>query len=223
MATKKDLNMFSLKKVEKSYTLKGVTKVILEKTSFEFPRDKSIAIMGKNGAGKSTLMRMLSGAELPDKGRIIRHGNVSWPLGFAGGFNGSMTGIENIRFISRVYGQDTEHIIDYVQDFSELGDSLKLPISVYSSGMKARLAFGLSMAIHFDCYLIDEIMSVGDKNFKKKSHNVFNEKLQTSKIIMISHANSIIKEYCDCGIILTDGKIAYYDDVNEMLEEYGKS
>jgi len=215
--------MFSIKNVEKSYTLKGVTKVILEKTSFEFPRNKSVAIMGKNGAGKSTLMRMLSGAELPDKGRVIRHANVSWPLGFAGGFNGSMTGIENVRFVSRVYGQDTERIIDYVQDFSELGDSLKLPISVYSSGMKARLAFGLSMAIQFDCYLIDEIMSVGDKNFKQKSQAVFKEKLKNSKIIMISHSNAIIRDYCDCGIILNGGKMAYYDDVNEMLEVYEKS
>jgi len=212
--------MLSLEHVSKSYKLKGVKKVILDDVSWVFPREKNVAIMGKNGAGKSTLMRLLAGTEPPDFGRIYRTQKVSWPLGFAGGFNGSMTGLENIRFVSRIYGQDTDQIIDYVTEFAELGPSLFLPIKTYSSGMKARLAFGLSMAIDFQVYLIDEITAVGDANFKKKSKQVFHDKLANSQIIMISHAPNTIKEYCDCGLLLDNGSFTYHDNVDDLLKAY---
>ncbi len=212
--------MIELHNVTKSYKLKGVTKVIFEDLTFSFPEDRNIAIMGVNGAGKSTLMRLISGAELPDRGKIYRSTRVSWPLGFAGGFNGSMTGVENVRFVSRVYGQDTEAILEYVRDFSELGRSLELPINTYSSGMKARLAFGLSMAINFDCYLIDEITAVGDQRFKRKSNEVFTERLKDSQIIMISHSAETLKKYCNCGILLDSGNISYYDDIDELIDVY---
>lgn len=212
--------MLALDNVSKAYKLKGVSKVILDQVSFRFPEDRNVAIMGRNGAGKSTLMRLLAGAEQPDRGRILRSLRVSWPLGFAGGFNGSMTGIENVRFVARVYGQDTEAVVDYVRDFSELGRSLDLPIRTYSSGMKARLAFGLSMAIDFDCYLIDEITAVGDEQFKRKSKVVFNEKLSKSRIIMISHSMAAISEYCDCGILLEKGKITFYETAGELCAIY---
>jgi len=176
--------------------------------------------MGKNGAGKSTMMRLMAGIEPPDYGRVYRTSRVSWPLGFSGGFNGSMTGIENIRFVSRIYGQNTERVIAYVTDFAELGVSLRLPIMTYSSGMKARLAFGLSMAIDFDVYLIDEITAVGDENFKKKSQAVFQDKLANSQIIMVSHSPSTIKQYCDCGLLLEGDRIMYFDDVDDLLRAY---
>lgn len=214
--------MLVFDKVTKFYRTKGVKKTILSEFSFEFPTDRNVGIMGKNGAGKSTMMRLMAGIEPPDLGHVYRTTRVSWPLGFAGGFNGSMTGIENIRFVSRIYGQETEKVINYVTEFAELGPSLRLPIKTYSSGMKARLAFGLSMAIDFDVYLIDEITAVGDEDFKKKSQAVFQDKLAKSQIIMISHSAGTIKQYCDCGLLLEGNQIRYFDDVNDLLTAYNK-
>jgi len=215
--------MIDLIDVSKSYTAKGVKKQVIDRLTFSFPRDRNVAILGPNGAGKSTLMRLIAGTELPDEGRVLRHGRVSWPLGFAGGFNGSMTGVENIRFVARIYGQDTGSVIDYVREFSELGKSLALPVKTYSNGMKARLAFGLSMAIDFDCYLIDEITAVGDENFRRKSKSVFSEKLPHARICMISHAMNQIREYCHCGLLLSSEGAWYFDDVNDLIRAYESS
>ena len=212
--------MLTLENVSKSYTLKGVKKVIFQNLSFDFPTDRNVAIMGKNGAGKSTMMRLLAGSEPPDRGKIYRDLSVSWPLGFSGGFNGSMTGLENIRFVSRIYGRNSDAVISYVQDFAELGDSLRLPIKTYSSGMKARLAFGLSMAIDFQVYLIDEITAVGDENFRRKSQAVFNDKLEQSQIIMVSHSESTVRDHCDCGLLLDNGKVSYYPEIDELINAY---
>ena len=214
--------MLVFDRVSKFYRTKGVKKTILSEFSFEFPTDRNVGIMGKNGAGKSTMMRLMAGIEPPDLGHVYRTTRVSWPLGFSGGFNGSMTGIENIRFVSRIYGQDTEKLIAYVTEFAELGPSLRLPIKTYSSGMKARLAFGLSMAIDFDVYLIDEITAVGDEDFKKKSKAIFQDKLAKSQIIMISHSAGTIKQYCDCGLLLEGNQIRYFDDVGDLLAAYKK-
>lgn len=212
--------MIEFRNVSKSYRVKGARKSVIDRLNFTFPRDRNIAIVGPNGAGKSTLMRLIAGAEQPDEGHIIRHVHVSWPLGFSGGINGSMTGIENIRFVARIYGADTEAVIDYVREFSDLEESLRLPVKNYSSGMKARLAFGMSMAINFDCYLIDEIIAVGDENFSKKSNLVFREKLPHARIILISHSMAKIREYCDCGLLLTPQGVWYYDDVEDLIAAY---
>ena len=212
--------MLSFENVSKSYKLQGVRKTILSNFTFAFPEGRNIGIMGRNGAGKSTMVRLMAGTEPPDTGAVYRTSRVSWPLGFAGGFNGSMTGIESIRFVSRIYGQDTEKVIAYVTEFAELGASLRLPIKTYSNGMRARLAFGLSMAIDFDVYLIDEITAVGDQNFKKKSQAVFKDKLARSQIIMVSHSASTIRQYCDCGLLLDRGEVRFYDDVSDLLAAY---
>jgi capsular polysaccharide transport system ATP-binding protein len=212
--------MLVFDRVSKFYRVGGVKKTILSDFSFSFPPDRNVGIMGKNGAGKSTMMRLMAGIEPPDLGHVYRTTRVSWPLGFAGGFNGTMTGIENIRFVSRIYGQDAEEVIAYVTEFAELGPSLRLPIKTYSSGMKARLAFGLSMAIDFDVYLIDEITAVGDEDFKRKSKSVFQDKLARSQIIMISHSTSTIKQYCDCGLLLEGNRIRYFEDVDDLLAAY---
>lgn len=214
--------MLVFDRVSKFYKSKDVTKTILSDFSFSFPPDRNVGIMGRNGAGKSTMMRLMAGIEPPDYGRVYRTTRVSWPLGFSGGFNGSMTGIENIRFVSRIYGQDTKKVISYVTEFAELGPSLRLPIKTYSSGMKARLAFGLSMAIDFDVYLIDEVTAVGDEDFKRKSKTVFQDKLVKSQIIMISHSPSTIKEYCDCGLLLEGDRIRFFDAVDDLLSAYGE-
>ncbi len=212
--------MLVFDRVTKFYRAKGVKKTILSDFSFEFPTDRNIGIMGKNGSGKSTMMRLMAGIEPPDLGHVYRTKRVSWPLGFSGGFNGSMTGIENIRFVSRIYGQNTDKVIAYVTEFAELGSSLRLPIKTYSSGMKARLAFGLSMAIDFDVYLIDEIIAVGDEDFRKKSRRVFQEKLNKSQIIMISHSAGTIKQYCDCGLLLEGNQIRYFEDIEDLIDAY---
>jgi len=212
--------MLVFDRVSKFYRVKGIKKTILTDFSFAFPADRNVGIMGKNGAGKSTMMRLMAGIEPPDYGHVYRTSRVSWPLGFAGGFNGSMTGIENIRFVSRIYGQDTERVISYVSEFAELGPSLSLPIKTYSSGMKARLAFGLSMAIDFDVYLIDEVTAVGDEDFKVKSKAVFQDKLGKSQIIMISHSPSTIQQYCDCGLLLEGDQIRFFDQIDDLLLAY---
>lgn len=214
--------MIELTNVSKHYSVKGIRKVIFDNISFRFPKNCNIAIMGPNGAGKSTLMRLIAGTEHPDKGRICRSVRVSWPLGFSGGFNGSMTGIENILFVARIYGENPKDILDYVQEFSELGSSIKLPIKTYSSGMKARLAFGLSMAINFDCYLVDEVTAVGDENFKRKSKKAFNEKSEKSNIIMISHSIETIKSYCNCGILINQNSLVFYDKIDDLISSYKK-
>lgn len=215
--------MIELLHVSKAYTLMGIRKVILDDVSYRFPLGRNVAIMGQNGVGKSTLIRLIAGAEQPDRGRIYRSVRVSWPLGFAGGFNGSMTGMENIRFVARIYGEDTEAVTEYVREFSELGESLRLPIKTYSSGMKARLAFGLSMAMEFDCYLIDETTAVGDARFKKKCKQAFSEKLERSQIIMASHSTGTIKSYCDCGLFFTHNGLEFYDDVDALISDYKQS
>ena len=215
--------MIELRDVSKAYRLKGIRKQVLDRVSLRFPADRNVAIMGPNGSGKSTLMRLLAGAEQPDEGQVIRNVSVSWPLGFSGGFNGSMTGIENIRFIARVYGADSEAVIDRVTDFAELGPSLRLPVKTYSSGMKARLAFGMSMAIDFQCYLIDEVIAVGDENFRRKSQAMFRGKLSQSRIVMVSHSAAQIREYCQGGFLLSGGSVRYFDEVDDLITAYGRS
>jgi capsular polysaccharide transport system ATP-binding protein len=212
--------MIELRGVSKAYRLNGVRKQVLDRVSFRFPADRNIAIMGANGSGKSTLMRLLAGAEQPDEGQILRHVSVSWPLGFAGGFNGSMTGLENIRFVARVYGADTETVIDRVAGFAELGQSLNLPVKTYSSGMKARLAFGMSMAIDFQCYLIDEVTAVGDENFKRKCEAMFRGKLRNARIVMISHSAGQIRDYCQSGLLLARGGVSYFERIDDLIAAY---
>ena len=210
----------SLQSVSKSFLANGQRRVILNDVSFDFPQDRNIAIMGRNGAGKSTLMRLLSGSDRPDRGRIHRTRPVSWPLGFSSGFNSAMTGVENILFVSRLYGQDTEAVLDYVAWFSELGEALRLPVRTYSSGMRARLAFGLSMAIPFQTYLIDEITAVGDAAFRRKCQEVFEHRLAGANIFMVSHSTSAIKAYCGCGVILEKGQLEYHDNIDDLLRRY---
>jgi capsular polysaccharide transport system ATP-binding protein len=212
--------MIAFDRVSKRYTSGGVVKTVLNDVSLTLPPDRNVAIMGPNGAGKSTVMRLIAGSETPDTGRIRRPGRVSWPLGFSAGFNGTMTGLENARFVARIYGQDTARVIAYVEDFAELGPSLRLPIRTYSNGMRARLAFGLSMAIDFDVYLIDEITAVGDEAFRRKCQEVFDTRLKAAQIVMVSHVPATIKQYCDCGLILDRGGVTYHDDIDGLLAAY---
>ncbi len=212
--------MIALDQVSKSYFVKGVHKVVLDEVSFQLPERKNVALMGRNGAGKSTLLRLIAGTEMPTQGEIVREERVSWPMGFSGGFNGNMTGVENIRFVARIYGQPSEEVLERVEAFAELGPSLDLPIATYSSGMKARLAFGLSLAIDFDTYLIDEITAVGDQRFKLKSRAALGKAVETSRVVMVSHSPSVVKDFCEVGVLLYEGQLYYYDQIDNLLADY---
>ena len=209
--------MIKLEQATKKVRMKGVSKTIIDDVSFVIPRGKSIGLLGRNGAGKSTLLQIIAGTLDLDRGRIIRQGTISWPLGFQGSFQGNLSGEQNVRFVARIYGVDTEELVDYVADFAELGAFYKAPVRTYSSGMKARLAFGVSMGVKFDYYLVDEITAVGDTNFKRKSQSVFKERLTGSDVIMVSHSATTLRAYCQTGIVLEEGKLTYYDNIEDAI------
>ena len=213
--------MIELNHVTKVYPLpRGQRKVVLDDISYTFHEGTSMGILGLNGAGKSTLMRLICGAEAPDKGRVKRTSRVSWPIGFSGGFHGSLTGRENMRFTCRIYGADIKKVTEFVEDFSELGPYMDMPIRTYSSGMKSKLAFGLSMAIGFDFYLIDEGYSVGDATFRAKSEQVFQERRANATCLVVAHSTSVIRKNCDNAIILKDGKFQCFDTLDDALNTY---
>lgn len=212
--------MIRLDGVTKAFRHKKRTHYIVQDVSFTIPRGDSIGLLGRNGAGKSTLLKMIAGTIRPTSGRIHRHANVSFPLGFQGSFNGSLTGEQNVRFVARIYGEDTDQLVAYVEDFAELGHAYYMPVKSYSSGMKARLAFGVSMGINFDYYLVDELTAVGDTNFKKKCKRVFEEKLSHSDIIMVSHSENGLREYCCTGIVLEEGKLKYFANIEDAIASH---
>jgi len=206
-----------LENVSKSYRTGSTTKVLMDRVTFGFRRGRSVALIGRNGAGKSTLLRMIGGSVAPDAGIIHRDARVSWPLGFGGAFQGGLTGAQNARFVARIYGLDTAEMVARVAEFSELGEFMYMPVRTYSSGMKARLSFAVSMAVHFDVYLIDEITAVGDSAFKRKCAEAFGSKMGHADVIMVSHGVGALRQYCDAGILLENGHLTYYDDIEDAL------
>ncbi|KAF2715810.1 cell surface polysaccharide export ABC-2 transporter ATP-binding protein [Polychaeton citri CBS 116435] len=212
--------MIRFQNVSKHFKTRSHKKIILDRVNLEFERGYSYGVLGVNGAGKSTTMRMIAGTILPNSGRIRKNVRVSWPLGFAGGFNPEMTGKENLNFVARAYGENVQRVSRFVEEFAELGDYINAPVRTYSSGMGARLAFGLSMAIEFECYLVDEVTAVGDARFQKRCKDVFDSRRKNSDIIMISHAMDTIKNYCERAVLLVDGRMMYYDDVERAIEAY---
>lgn len=214
--------MIRLDRVFKFYSASGHTKIVLDHVSTAFQTGRSYGLMGVNGAGKSTLLRLISGAELPNSGRIVRSVRVSWPLGFAGGFHPQMTGRENVKFVARAYGERITKVLDFVEDFAELGDYIDAPYKTYSSGMMARLAFGLSMAIEFDCYLIDEITAVGDARFQARCKLAFDERRKHSDLIIVTHSMQTVKDYCDHGAVLVDGQLIMFESVDRAIETYNR-
>ncbi|MEN4828776.1 MULTISPECIES: ABC transporter ATP-binding protein [unclassified Pseudomonas] len=215
--------MFELRNVTKSYLTPNGRRYVFRNLSLAIPPGKNIGLIGRNGAGKSTLMRLLGGADVPDSGTIVTDRSISWPVGLTGGFQGSMTGRDNIKFVCRVYGATGDAMrekIRYVQEFAEIGDWIDEPIKTYSSGMRSRVAFGLSMAFDFDYYLIDEVMSVGDAQFKRKCADVFKEKLQKANVVLVSHSMPEIEKLCDIVLLVRDGGIQVYEDVAEGIKAY---
>jgi capsular polysaccharide transport system ATP-binding protein len=212
--------VIDLERVSKAYSTRTGRNVVLDAISFSFPPRTNIGILGKNGAGKSTLLRVIAGTELPDSGNIVRHGVVSWPIGFSGGFNGSLTGEENCRFVARIYGADIDEVVGFTADFAELKDYFYMPVKTYSSGMRARLAFGLSMAIEFDAYLVDEVTAVGDASFQHKCRKAFEDRSGRSSVIIVSHNLSTVRDYCQRCAVLKGGKLLCFDSVDEASAVY---
>lgn len=206
--------------VTKSYPMGSGRKQVLKGIDLQVSRGEHIGFLGRNGAGKTTLIKLIGGVEMPTSGKIKRKMSVSWPLGFGGGFQGSLTGYDNARFIARIYGHEYREIRDFVEDFSELGPQLKMPVKTYSSGMRARLAFALSLAIEFDCYLIDEVIMVGDQNFHRKCHYELFEKRGDRALIFASHSADLVREFCNRAMVLSRGFGTMYSDVNEALAVY---
>lgn len=215
--------MFRLNNMTKSYLTPSGRKFVFTNVSLEFPVGKNIGLIGRNGAGKSTLMRLLSGTDTPDSGTIVTDKSVSWPVGLSGGFQGTLSGRENVKFICRVYGihgSAMREVIDYVEDFAEIGAWFDESVRTYSSGMRSRLAFGTSMAFDFDYYLIDEIMAVGDSHFRAKCGAIFKEKMKKSNIMIVTHSVSQIEEMCDVVLLVENGQIILYEDVASGIAAY---
>ncbi len=209
--------MIELVNLSKKFSTPSGSKVVADNINVTFPTDEAVGLIGRNGAGKSTLMNMIGGQIKPDSGKIERTGTISWTVGFAGSFHRDMTGAQNTKFIARVYGVDTQELADYVEEFTELGPHFHVPVRNYSSGMKARLAFGVSIGIPFDTYLVDEVTAVGDAAFKRKSRLAFRDRMQNAGAIVVNHSMVQLKKLCNSGVVLENGKLTYYDDIEEAI------
>ena len=212
--------MIRLENVSKVYYTREGPRHVLRDINLDIRPGEKVGILGRNGSGKFTLIRLLGGAEQPTTGIVTREMKVSWPLAFSGGFQGSLTGLDNLRFICRVYQGDIDRAIPFVEEFSELGVYFREPLKKYSAGMRARLAFALSMAIEFDCYLIDEVLAVGDNRFRERCHQELLEKRKDRSLILVSHMPDQIREHCHTCCVLHEGRLTRFDDVNEAYDYY---
>lgn len=209
--------MIVLENLTKSFPTPNGRKFVARDINLSIPNGVSLGLLGRNGAGKSTMLQMISGNMNPDSGRIHSSGNVSFPVGFAGSFHRDLTGAQNARFVARIYGVDTDEMLDFVADFAALDGHLYMPVRSYSSGMRSRLAFGISMALHFDTYLVDEVTSVGDSAFRRKSAAIFKARMQNSNAIVVTHSLIEVRNLCNAGAVLEDGHVTYFDDVEEAI------
>lgn len=212
--------MIKLTNINKTFILNGKSKTVAKDINVTFPSGISIGLLGRNGAGKSTLLEMIAGTQLPTSGTITSTGSISYPVGFAGSFHPELTGAQNARFVARIYGVDTDQLLDFVEDFADLGVHFGLPFRTYSAGMRSRLAFGVSMGIKFDTYLVDEVTSVGDAAFRAKSSAVFHERMKTSGALVVSHSLGMIRDLCEAGAVLDDGQLFYYPKIEKAIKHY---
>lgn len=212
--------MIEFQNISKGFWVRGEYRPVIRQLDLTLPSGKSLALLGRNGAGKSTLLSIIAGTLRPDSGQVVSDGTISFTVGYAGSFHGDMTGAQNTRFVARVYGVDSDDLTAFVEDFAEIGEHFYMPVRTYSSGMKSRLAFGISMGIRFDTYLIDEATATGDARFRKKSKEVFKTRMADASAIMVSHSMSDIRNFCDAGLVLHQGEIEVFDDVEEAIKRH---
>ncbi|MCV6594285.1 MAG: ABC transporter ATP-binding protein [Silicimonas sp.] len=212
--------MIALRHVSKSFYADGVETKVADDISLQLPQGKVVGLMGRNGAGKSTLLQMIAGLLRPSAGEISVRGQVSWPVGFAGGFHGDLTGLQNTRFVARVYGIDSDELVDFVEEYAELGRHFRLPLRGYSQGMRARLGFALSMGIAFDVYLIDEVTAVGDAAFRAKCEAALAERLKHRSALVVSHSLGFLRRVCDAGVVLEGGRVTWHDEIGEAIDKH---
>ncbi|MDI9855077.1 ABC transporter ATP-binding protein [Comamonas sp. 17RB] len=207
------------------YTDHGMGPWVLQGVNLCIPNGLSVGLVGGNGAGKSTLLRIIGGVDYPSKGAVRRHCKVSWPMGFGGGLQGSMTGRQNTKFVARIHGMehDIPRILSQVQQFAEIGSAFDEPIKTYSSGMKSRLQFGLSLAFDFDVYISDEITAAGDRSFQAKASKAFKDKVGKASVIMVSHSEATLKDFCQAGVWLHRGQAHWFDQIDDALRAYHDS
>lgn len=212
--------MITFEGVSKSYESRGLVNEVLSNLTFSIGANDRLAICGANGAGKSTLMRLLAGVELPTRGTVARGLRTSWPIGLSSCFEAQTTGADNARFIARIYGRDEEALLDFVEDFAQLGLYLHQPVVNYSSGMISRLAFGISLAIDFQCYLVDEVTAVGDTRFRQRCEEELLARCERAALVMTSHDPGTLERYCTRAAVLYGGTLTFYDSVSEALETH---
>ncbi|MDO7836015.1 ABC transporter ATP-binding protein [Sphingobium sp. HBC34] len=210
--------MIRFDNVSKVYEGRGFHNLVLFDLNFTIPKGISLGICGANGAGKSTLMRLIAGAEAPTKGKITRTMSTSWPIGYTSAFQSSLSGADNARFIARIYGKNVAELQDFVEEFAELGPYFHQPLNTYSAGMIARLAFGISLAIKFECYLIDEITAAGDERFRERTERALAERRAEATLLMVSHVPETLRAYCSHGAVLFNGQLSFYDTIDEAIE-----
>lgn len=212
--------MIQLQNISKSFLTQLGKNQVLKDVNLDLEQGEKVAVLGSNGSGKSTLVRIISGIALPDTGDIQSDMSISWPLGLSGGYQGSLTGIDNLKFLCRIYKADYESTIEFVRSFTDLGHFLNEPIKTYSSGMKAKFGFAASMAIDFDCYLIDEVLAVGDSQFQKKCHDqLFGQKADRS-LLLVSHQEKIIREYCQKAYVLHNKTLHPFKSIDDAFKYY---
>lgn len=212
--------MILFENVTKTYPTPEGGRRVLDGVSFSVRPGQCLGIVGYNGAGKSTLLRLMAGIEYPTKGKIRRLMSVSWPLGFSSAFQSSLTGADNSRFIARIYGKPVDEVLAAVEEFAELGTYFKMPLKTYSSGMRARLAFAISLAIDFECYLVDEIIAVGDSRFQERCRVALETRRQEGTLVMVSHSAELLRQYCDSGALLSHGRLTFFDSVDDTIKAY---
>lgn len=209
--------MIRLENVTKAFWYQGVPKYIARRVNVTIPTGRAVGLLGRNGAGKSTLLQVIAGTMNPDSGRVRVEGTISWPIGLAGCLHPELTGVQNTRFVARVYGVDSEALVDFVREFADLGPNFFQPVRTYSSGQRSRLNFGISMGIRFDTYLIDEVTAVGDASFRARSEALFNARMASAGAIFVSHSMDQLRVTCTHGMVLEAGRLTLYDDIEEAI------